>query len=112
VIKKAMVKFYFWINFQHFHHETSHFTCHRCRRFWADQTLIQPVHCNPLVKTFVSNMKYRIVSSSSRKFVAEKGKGKGKVVPVLNLIKHYAMKVYGGTECVDPHFLDLYTRWR
>jgi hypothetical protein len=23
-------------------------------------------------------------------------KGKGKVVPVLNLIKHYAMKVFGG----------------
>jgi hypothetical protein len=23
---------------------------------------------------------------------------KGKVVPVLNLIKHYAMKVYGGVD--------------
>jgi hypothetical protein len=27
----------------------------------------------------------------------EKGK-KGKVVPVLNLIKHYAMKAYGGVD--------------
>jgi hypothetical protein len=26
------------------------------------------------------------------------GKGKGKVVPVLNLIKHYAMKAYGGVD--------------
>jgi hypothetical protein len=25
-------------------------------------------------------------------------KGKGKVVPVLNLIKHYAMKAYGGVD--------------
>jgi hypothetical protein len=24
--------------------------------------------------------------------------GKGKVVPVLNLIKHYAMKAYGGVD--------------
>jgi hypothetical protein len=29
--------------------------------------------------------------------VLEKVK-KGKVVPVLNLIKHYAMKVYGGVD--------------
>jgi hypothetical protein len=36
---------------------------------------------------------------------------KGKVVPVLNLIKHYAMKAYGGVD-VDPHFLDLGTSWR
>jgi hypothetical protein len=27
-----------------------------------------------------------------------KGKVKGKVVPVLNLIKHYAMKAYGGVD--------------
>jgi hypothetical protein len=27
-----------------------------------------------------------------------KGKKKGKVVPVLNLIKHYAMKAYGGVD--------------
>jgi hypothetical protein len=27
-----------------------------------------------------------------------KSKGKGKVVPVLNLIKHYAMKAYGGVD--------------
>jgi hypothetical protein len=27
-----------------------------------------------------------------------KVKGKGKVVPVLNLIKHYAMKAYGGVD--------------
>jgi hypothetical protein len=26
------------------------------------------------------------------------GKKKGKVVPVLNLIKHYAMKAYGGVD--------------
>jgi hypothetical protein len=26
------------------------------------------------------------------------GKVKGKVVPVLNLIKHYAMKAYGGVD--------------
>jgi hypothetical protein len=25
-------------------------------------------------------------------------KGKGKVVPALNLIKHYAMKAYGGVD--------------
>jgi hypothetical protein len=25
-------------------------------------------------------------------------KGKGKVVPVINLIKHYAMKAYGGVD--------------
>jgi hypothetical protein len=25
-------------------------------------------------------------------------KGKGKVVPLLNLIKHYAMKAYGGVD--------------
>jgi hypothetical protein len=27
-----------------------------------------------------------------------KGKKKGKVVPVINLIKHYAMKAYGGVD--------------
>jgi hypothetical protein len=36
-------------------------------------------------------------------------KVKGKVVPVLNLYKHYAMMAYGGSGCIDPHFLDLGT---
>jgi hypothetical protein len=31
-------------------------------------------------------------------FLHPKKKGKGKVVPVLNLIKHYAMKAYGGVD--------------
>jgi hypothetical protein len=31
-------------------------------------------------------------------FFWEKGKKKGKVVPVLNLIKHYAIKAYGGVD--------------
>jgi hypothetical protein len=30
--------------------------------------------------------------------VKGKKKKKGKVVPVLNLIKHYAMKAYGGVD--------------
>jgi hypothetical protein len=30
--------------------------------------------------------------------VKEEAEGKGKVVPVLNLIKHYAMKAYGGVD--------------
>jgi hypothetical protein len=45
---------------------------------------------------------------------SKKGIKKGKVVPVLNLIKHYTMKAYGGVDggCIDPHFLDLGTSWR
>jgi hypothetical protein len=31
-------------------------------------------------------------------FSAQVVKVKGKVVPVLNLIKHYAMKAYGGVD--------------
>jgi hypothetical protein len=30
--------------------------------------------------------------------VIKEPKGKGKVVPVLNLIKHYAIKAYGGVD--------------
>jgi hypothetical protein len=39
--------------------------------------------------------------------------GKGKVVRVLNyeVIKHCAMKAYGGGGCIYPHF-DLGTSWR
>jgi hypothetical protein len=31
-------------------------------------------------------------------FLLQGLKGKGKVVPVLNLIKHYAIKAYGGVD--------------
>jgi hypothetical protein len=27
-------------------------------------------------------------------------------------IKHYAMKGYGGSGCIEPHFLDFGTGWR
>jgi hypothetical protein len=30
---------------------------------------------------------------------------------LTKLIKHYAMKAYGGNGCIDPHFLDLGTSW-
>jgi hypothetical protein len=37
--------------------------------------------------------------SNSGKYTESIKKGKiGKVVPVLNLIKHYAMKAYGGVD--------------
>jgi hypothetical protein len=43
-------------------------------------------------------------------FVRKGKKKKSEVVPVLNLIKHYAMKPYGGVDvCINPHFLDLGT---
>jgi hypothetical protein len=32
--------------------------------------------------------------------------------PFAYLIKHYAMKTYGGSGCIDLHFLDLVTSWR
>jgi hypothetical protein len=37
---------------------------------------------------------------------------KVKVVPCAELIKHYAMKAYGGSGCIDPHFLDIGTSKR
>jgi hypothetical protein len=40
VLDEGMVKSYFWIHFQDFHHETPHVTCHRYRH------LIQPVYFN------------------------------------------------------------------
>jgi hypothetical protein len=39
-------------------------------------------------------MQYALLPSGGKIF----GKGKGKVVPVLNLIKHYAIKAYGGVD--------------
>jgi hypothetical protein len=48
------------------------------------------------------DMRYTIKARSNTSTVAlrvvGKKKGKGKVVPVLNLIKHYAMKTYGGVD--------------
>jgi hypothetical protein len=45
-------------------------------------------------------------------YIIPSRKKKDKAVPVLNLIKHYAMKAHGGSGCIDPHFLDLGTSWR
>jgi hypothetical protein len=39
-------------------------------------------------------------------------KSKGKVVPVLFLTKHHAMKAYWGVEVWLHSFFDLGTRWR
>jgi hypothetical protein len=41
-----------------------------------------------------------------------KGKGKGKIVPVLFSTEHQAMKAYWGSGCIAPRLLDLGTRWR
>jgi hypothetical protein len=41
---------------------------------------------------------FLLLLSGSCKYVRESGTGKGKVVPVFNLIKHYAMKAYGGVD--------------
>jgi hypothetical protein len=37
---------------------------------------------------------------------------KGKIVPVLLLTEHHAMKVYWGSGGIVPRILDLGTRWR
>jgi hypothetical protein len=37
---------------------------------------------------------------------------KGKVVPVLFLTEHHAMKTYWGSGNIAPHILDLGTRLR
>jgi hypothetical protein len=39
-------------------------------------------------------------------------KGKGKVVPVLFLTEHHAMKAYWGSGVIVPRILDLGTRLR
>jgi len=36
---------------------------------------------------------------------------KGKVVPVLFITEHHAMKVYWGSGCIALRILDLVTRW-
>jgi len=41
-----------------------------------------------------------------------KCKDKGKVVPVLFLTEHGAMKAYWGSGGIAPHIVDLGTRWR
>jgi hypothetical protein len=38
--------------------------------------------------------------------------GKGKVVPVLYLTEHHAMKTYWGSGGIASRILDLGTRWR
>jgi hypothetical protein len=38
--------------------------------------------------------------------------GKGKVVPVLFLTEHNAMKAYWGSGSIAPLLFDLGTRWR
>jgi hypothetical protein len=37
-------------------------------------------------------------------------KGEGKVVPLLFLTEHHAMKAYWGSGGIAPHILDLGTR--
>jgi hypothetical protein len=37
---------------------------------------------------------------------------KGKVVPVLLLTEHHAMKAYWGSRSIAPIIFDLSTRWR
>jgi hypothetical protein len=39
-------------------------------------------------------------------------KVKGKVVPVLFVTEHHAMKAYRGSGGMAPFILDLGTRWR
>jgi len=39
-------------------------------------------------------------------------RGKGKVVPVLLLTEHHAIKAYWGSGVVAPLILDLDTRWK
>jgi hypothetical protein len=38
-------------------------------------------------------------------------KAKGKIVPVLSLTEHHAMKAYWGNKGIAPRMLDLGTRW-
>jgi len=39
-------------------------------------------------------------------------KRKSKIVPVLFLTKHHAMKTYLGSGGIAPHILDIGTIWR
>jgi hypothetical protein len=43
--------------------------------------------------------------------VTLKGKGEGKIIPVL-LTEHHTMKAYWGSGGIAPRILDLVTRWR
>jgi len=58
----------------------------------------------------------RVLGTSEPTFMLVSGivtsKGKGKVVPVLFLTEHHAMKAYCGSGCIDPLILDLGTRCR
>jgi hypothetical protein len=38
--------------------------------------------------------------------------GKGRVVPIIPLTEHHAMKAYWVSENIAPRILDLGTRWR
>jgi hypothetical protein len=38
--------------------------------------------------------------------------GKRKVIPMLFLTEHHALKAYWGSEVIDPRILFLGTRWR
>jgi hypothetical protein len=44
--------------------------------------------------------------------VCGKRQGKGKIVPVLSLSEHHAMKAYWKSGSIAPSILDLSTRWR
>jgi hypothetical protein len=44
--------------------------------------------------------------------MAKDGKSKGKVVHVLFLAEHHAMKAYWGSGCIAPQIFDLGIRWR
>jgi hypothetical protein len=41
-----------------------------------------------------------------------KGKDKGKIILVLFLTQHHAMKAYSGSGGIAPRILDLGARWR
>jgi hypothetical protein len=60
MLKKAMVKSYFWIHFEQFRYSVSHFTCHGCHHTYM-QALIQSLQCKSIfAKTYVSNKKYLV----------------------------------------------------
>jgi hypothetical protein len=57
-------------------------------------------------------MKPFLITGCQCLFITTRSITKVKVTSSLCLTKHYAIKTYGGSGCIDPRFLDLGTSWR
>jgi hypothetical protein len=88
-----------------------------CTQYWTQQCQLWDVVCNFVVLAFVWLHLLRLCRFRVfRVWVLSKfcvvNIVKGKIVPVLFLTQHHAMKTYWGSGCIAPRIFGLGTRWR